>query len=146
MMTCTDQARNDAICARRDAGESIASLARTFHISITRVQQIVDAPKHLHRQQLQMLGLNVRAWNVLANSGIVQGDELDTITREGLIARLAAVDLVTIGKTHNCGQQTLDMVARLLERPRVKMPKKLPRPYAAPAPPVLVMPRRDTRH
>jgi len=135
----TDQARNDAICARRDAGESIASLARAFALSTTRIQQIVDRTRRRYRNQLvEVLGLNVRAWNVLINAGLVSKDEADTLTRETLIARLAPVDLVTIGTAHNCGQHTLDRIAQLLGRPRVKAPSKPTRPPYPSRPPMPV--------
>jgi hypothetical protein len=135
----TDHARNDAILARRDAGESLAALARAFALSRTRVQQIVRTTRRRHRNQdLGILGLNVRAWNVLANMGLVSRDDIDTLTRDILIARLADIDLVAIGAGHNCGQHTLDRLADLLQRPRVKAPAKAPRRPPRFDPPVAV--------
>jgi hypothetical protein len=123
----TDQTRNDEICRRHAAGESGASLARAFALSTTRIQQIVDTSKRRCREQLQALGITVRAWNILGNMGVVQRDELETLTREALIARLATVDLADIGARKNCGLDTLRQLATLLERPLPVRPPKKPR-------------------
>jgi hypothetical protein len=115
MTSFTDHARNDAIAARRAQGETLASIARAFGIGPERVRTIVEQSHH--RQQLQALGLTTRAWNVLAKMGLVRRNELDTITREALIARLAGVDLADIGAQKNCGVSTVHDLARLLDRP-----------------------------
>ena len=114
--TPKDDARNDAMYARRQTGEPLASLARAYGISTKRVREILHHAHHRH--QMRALGVTTRAWNVLRNSGVLRPAETpDTFTRDALIARLQTVALETIGAHHNCGVATVHELAALVGCP-----------------------------
>jgi lambda repressor-like predicted transcriptional regulator len=113
-MSETDH-RNDAIYAQRQAGATFAAIARTFGLSVERVRQIV---KRTHRRRQFSELLSVRAWNILANMGVLRReDAVEGITRADLIARIQTVELETIGAQRNCGVSTVHEIADLVGCP-----------------------------